>query len=81
MKENEDKEDGFGGEIKEQKGRGRYVIANRDLQPGEVVLRSKSIAVAVCENYKFTICSTCFKALPTSTTHSRSTSKYLMDIN
>jgi hypothetical protein len=51
-------------EIRQTKDRGRIVVAKRDLKAGEIVLRSMAYMVTVGDEYKTTVCSTCFVHAP-----------------
>jgi len=48
-------------ELIHTKEKGRIMIATRDIEPGEFVLRSVPFVYTICEDYKFNICSGCWK--------------------
>eukprot|EP01102_Stenamoeba_stenopodia_P007114 TRINITY_DN1984_c0_g2_i3.p1 TRINITY_DN1984_c0_g2~~TRINITY_DN1984_c0_g2_i3.p1 ORF type:complete len:472 (-),score=56.73 TRINITY_DN1984_c0_g2_i3:66-1481(-) len=53
--------EGWPVELKYDPNRGRYVVASRNLEAGEIVMKAEAYAVAVCENFKLTACSNCWK--------------------
>lgn len=46
--------------VQRTKDKGRHVIAGRNIQAGEIILRTKAYSANVSDNYKVNVCGTCF---------------------
>jgi len=52
---------GFPIEVRQTRDRGRIMVTTKDLKAGDIILRSMAYMTAVGDEYKTTVCSSCFK--------------------